>query len=371
MTHHLHRPGGLLSFIARLSGSLGLAAACVIFAAGPSARAAAGPAPAAQAAACRPVVAVYPSWKAQALPTAAIPWERFTHLALVFALPTAEGGLRTLELDELLPGLRAETRKHGRKLWVSIGGANGVGDAFQALGRDAGKRQKFVEQVRRFVDTQQLDGIDIDWEHWTRQHRLGQGGNDPVESAMLVQLLAELRAALPASVDLSASVFAGPWIGPQYLSELQKHVSYVALMSYDFTGAWSGSAVGHHADLETFKAATQDLLKRGFRREKILLGLPFYGKEFIQGRTQEVRDQPFRDILIRMGADLAPLAKGQLGHTYFETPALVKAKAEFARDQGFAGLMMFELSMDALQSPHSLSLASMQVISPAACDRRP
>lgn len=371
MTHHLHRPGGLLSFIARLSGSLGLAAACVILAAGSSARAAAGPAPAAPATACRPVVAVYPSWKAQALPLAAIPWERFTHLALVFALPTAEGGLRTQELDELLPGLRAETRKHGRKLWVSIGGANGVGDAFQALGRDAGKRQKFVEQVRRFVDTQQLDGVDIDWEHWTRQHQLGQGGNDPVESAMLVQLLAELRAALPASVDLSASVVAGPWIGPQYLSELQKHVSYVALMSYDFTGAWSGSAVGHHADLETFKAATQDLLKRGFQREKILLGLPFYGKEFIQGRTQEVRDQPYRDILSRMGADLAPLAKGQLGHTYFETPALVKAKAEFARDQGFAGLMMFELSMDALQSPHSLSLASMRVISPTACGRRP
>ncbi|WP_295535136.1 hypothetical protein, partial [uncultured Pseudacidovorax sp.] len=48
---------------------------------------------------CQPIVAVYPSWQQQALPPDRIPWQQFTHLALVFALPTPEGGLDTRALD--------------------------------------------------------------------------------------------------------------------------------------------------------------------------------------------------------------------------------------------------------------------------------
>ncbi|RYZ82572.1 MAG: glycoside hydrolase family 18 protein, partial [Moraxellaceae bacterium] len=230
---------------------------------------------------CMPVVAVYPSWKQQQMPIADIPWNRFNHLALIFALPQADGSLLTTEVDRLIEPLGEATRIRGKKLFLSIGGAVGYGDAFQQIAQSPEKLQIFARAVADYANKHQLDGIDIDWEYWTKQAKLKQGGNDPIESKLLVTLLSELRKQLPTNIMLTTSVFAGYWSGEQYVSEIQQHVDYVALMSYDFTGGWPQSQVKHHADFTTFKASINFLTDRGFKREKILVGIPFYGKEFV------------------------------------------------------------------------------------------
>ncbi|RZJ09154.1 MAG: glycoside hydrolase family 18 protein [Rubrivivax sp.] len=313
---------------------------------------------------CMPLIAVYPSWKQQVLPPADIPWQRITHLALVFALPTPDGGLDTRSIDALVEPLVRDAHQHGKRVIVSIGGARGYGDAFQRITASPERLSRFTAAVRDYATRHHLDGIDIDWEYWTQQAVRQQGGNDPVESRQLVTLLAELRRALPKPMLLTTSVFAGHWIGEQYLSELQSHVDYIALMSFDFTGRWDTSPVHHHADFATFKQAVGFLVDRGFRRDKILAGVPFYGKTFVGGTNREVRDVAYRDLLPRVADPNA----GTLADTFYETPELAARKAQYVLDENLAGLMFFELSMDVGPgSPHSLLAALNQHVSPARC----
>lgn len=317
---------------------------------------------------CMPIVAVYPSWKEQQMPIADIPWNRFTHLALIFALPQADGSLRTSEVDNLIVPLGEAARTKGKKLFLSIGGAVGYKDAFQQIVQSPEKLQKFTKEVADYAIKHQLDGIDIDWEYWTKQAELKQGGNDPIESKLLVTLLAELRKQLPKKVALTADVFAGYWIGEQYLSEIQQHVDYVALMSYDFTGNWPESPVKHHADFDTFKASIDFLTDRGFKREKILVGIPFYGKEFVDGKNNQVIDRSYRDLVPQLIAKKQSINSGKLDHIYYETPTLVTQKSHYIVDEGIAGVMFFELTQDLPDSADSLILASNQVISPNLCN---
>ena len=316
---------------------------------------------------CKPIVAVYPSWKQQQMPLADIPWNRFTHLALVFAIPQEDGSLLTSEVDSLIGPLSESAHEKGKKLFLSIGGATGYQDAFQQITQSPEKLQKFTRAVADYATKYQLDGIDIDWEYWTKQAVQEHGGNDPIESKLLVTLLAELRKQLPAKVALTTSVFAGYWSGEQYLSELQQYVDYVALMSYDFTGSWPSSPVKHHADFKTFKASIDFLLQRGFKREKILVGIPFYGKEFIDGKNQQVVDKSYRDLVPQLIAAKQSINIGKLGHLYYETPKLVAQKSHYILDEEMAGVMFFELTQDQYESPESLSLASNRVISPDFC----
>lgn len=316
---------------------------------------------------CMPIVAVYPSWKQQQMPIAEIPWDRFTHLALIFALPQADGSLLTSEVDSLVGPLGDAARANRKKLFLSIGGAAGYKDAFQQIAQSPEKRQKFTQAVADYARKHQLDGIDIDWEYWTKQAELKQGGNDPIESKLLVNLLAELRKQLPESVALTTSVIAGYWSGEQYLSEIQQHVNYVALMSYDFTGSWPDSPIKHHADFSTFKASIDFLTDRGFKREKILVGIPFYGKEFVGGKKQQVVDRSYRDLVPQLIANKQSINSGRLGHIYYETPELVTKKSHYIVDEGMAGVMFFEITQDAQDSSDSLTLASNRVISPDFC----
>src|SRR5690606_3502384 len=125
---------------------------------------------------CLPIVAVYPTWKADKLPIAQIPWQDFTHLAVIFALPQIDGSLNTAEVDVLIPALVEAGHSQGKKIYVSIGGAHGYGDAFQQITQDPAKLEKFAQQVRDYALKYQLDGIDIDWEYWTRQQLHNKGG---------------------------------------------------------------------------------------------------------------------------------------------------------------------------------------------------
>jgi chitinase len=316
---------------------------------------------------CMPVIAVYPSWKQDQMPIATIPWDRFTHLALIFAIPKNDGSLLTSEIDNLVGPLSEAARANGKKLFISIGGVNGYGDAFQQIAQSPEKLQIFTRAVADYAINNQLDGVDIDWEYWTKQAVHKQGGNDPVESKLLVNLLAELRKQLPADVALTTSIFAGYWSGEQYLSELQEHVDYVVLMSYDFTGAWPQSPIKHHADYSTFKKSIAFLTDRGFKREKILAGIPFYGKEFVDGKKLTVVDKGYRDLVPELIAKKQAINSGKLGHLYYETPELVTKKSHYIVDEGLAGVVFFELTQDIPDSPDSLSLASNQVIAPDFC----
>jgi chitinase len=317
---------------------------------------------------CMPVIAVYPTWSANQLPLENIPWHKFTHITLTFVLPNPDGSLNTRDMDKIIDPLTTLAHQKNKKVFVSIGGALGYGDAFQKIAADKNRLKLFVQNVKHYAVTHQIDGIDIDWEYWTKQAVHQQGGNDPVESRLLVDLLAALRAELPNTIQMTADIFAGYWYGEQYLPEIQQYLDYAVLMAYDFTGAWESSPVTHHADYGTFKKSIDFVVGRGFQKEKLLVGFPSYGIEFIDGKNKQVnKDYPHKLIVEKIKPQNGDLNSGSFGNLFFETPKLVKKKSQYILDQQLAGIFMFELTQDTLDDKTSLMSASNQVISPELC----
>jgi chitinase len=317
---------------------------------------------------CMPVVAVYPTWSADQLLLENIPWHKFTHITLTFVLPNPDGSLNTQDMDQIIDPLIKIAHAKNKKVFVSIGGALGYGDAFQKIAADKNLLKVFVQNVKHYAVAHQIDGIDIDWEYWTKQAVHQQGGNDPVESRLLVDLLAALRAELPNNIQMTADIFAGYWFGEQYLPEIQQYLDYAVLMAYDFTGAWESSPVTHHADYATFKKSIEFALDRGFQKEKLLIGFPSYGIEFVDGKNKQVnKDYPHKLIVEKIKQHNGDLNSGKIDNLFFETPALVKKKSQYIIDQQLAGIFVFELTQDTLDDQSSLMTASNQVISPEFC----
>ncbi|GGY88113.1 hypothetical protein GCM10011613_36450 [Cellvibrio zantedeschiae] len=317
---------------------------------------------------CMPVVVAYPTWSANQLPLESIPWHKFTHITLTFALPNAYGSLQTTDVDKIIGPIVKAAHEKNKKVFISIGGAVGYGDAFQKIAADKERLKLFTQNVKAYVAANHIDGVDIDWEYWTKQAAHKQGGNDPVESRLLVELLAALRAELPKDITLTTDIFAGYWYGEQYLPEIQEHVDYLALMAYDFTGAWESSPVKHHADYSTFKNSIDFFVDRGFKKEKLLVGFPAYGIEFIGGKNTQInKDYAHKQIVEKIKQQQGNINSGKIGNLYFETPELVKKKAQYILNQQLAGTFLFELTQDTLDNDTSLLSASNQVISPNFC----
>lgn len=165
-----------------------------------------------------------------------------------------------------------------------------------------------------------------------------------------------------------ADIFAGYWYGEQYLPEIQQHLDYAVLMAYDFTGAWESSPVTHHADYDTFKKSINFVLDRGFQKEKLLVGFPSYGIEFVDEKNKQVnKGYPHKIIVEKIKQQKGDLNSGKIDNVFFETPELVKKKSHYIIDQQLAGIFMFELTQDTLDDKTSLMSASNQVISPSFC----
>jgi chitinase len=320
---------------------------------------------------CMPVVAVYPTWSAHQLPLESMPWDKFTHITLTFVLPNPDGSLETKEMDKLIVPLVKLAHEKNKKVWISIGGATGYSGAFQKITADKNRLKLFTQNLAAYVKENQIDGVDIDWEYWTKQAVTQQGGNDPVESQLLIDLLAALRTELPKNIQMTTDIFAGYWYGEQYLPAIQQYVDYVVLMAYDFTGAWKSSPIRHHSDYSTFKKSIQFVLDRGFRKEQLLVGFPAYGIEFIDGKNVQVnKEYPHKLIVEKIKNEHGNLNSGKIGHLFFETPELVKKKSHYILDQQLAGIFIFELTQDTLDDNTSLLSASNQVISPEICNKK-
>lgn len=320
---------------------------------------------------CMPIVVAYPTWSANELPLESIPWHKFTHITLTFVLPNADGSLQTSEADKIIAPLVKLAHEKNKSVFISIGGATGYSDAFQKIATDKVRLRLFTQNIAAYVAKHQIDGVDIDWEYWTKQAVHNQGGNDPIESRLLVDLLAALRAELPKNIQLTTDIFAGYWYGEQYLPEIQEHVDYLALMAYDFTGAWESSPIGHHADYSTFKKSIDFFVDRGFKKEKLLVGFPAYGIEFFDGKNKQVKkDYSHKQIVEKIKEQRGDYNSGKMGNLYFETPQLVKKKSQYIIDQQLAGTFLFELTQDTLGNDTSLLSASNQIISPNFCTLR-
>jgi chitinase len=126
-------------------------------------------------------------------------------------------------------------------------------------------------------------------------------------------------------------------------------------MAYDFAGAWSPLS-GHHAQLfpsstgePSGSAAVEYVISTGFPAGKILLGIPVYGRSFLQASGPGMafhsvggKDGSFEyKQLPRDGAEEIVNTRvvgafsvgGDGGFVSYDNPETVRRKAEYVRDK--------------------------------------
>lgn len=242
-----------------------------------------------------------------------------TDVVVFSAEPEASGKLNTQRLPvEQLKRLKQIKQRTRVGLLLCVGGWERSKN-FPDLAASAATRQRFVQEATRFCLDQLFDGIDLDWEHpanATEQQNYGL-------------LLQDLKAGLQEH-GLSLSVTMAAW---QQLSEAGfKAVDAVHIMAYDHQG--------RHSTFDDAKRDVQSLRDRGVPAEKLVLGLPFYGR----GVTQPDRVLTYAEIQQKY----APTPdKDEVDSVYFNGPETLTRKVGHARQSGLQGVMIWELGQDA------------------------
>ena len=175
---------------------------------------------------------------------------------------------------------------------VALGGWTEGSEKYSKMAKDPKLREGFVKSVVEFLKKWDFDGLDMDWDYpGTR------GGDKLVDKQDFTLLLKELKEALdPHGYLLSAAVSPGKaTIDVAYnIKEIDPLLDFYSIMAYDYHGGSWEEHIGHNAPLypkpddDKFNY-TQYLninftmhywLDKGASKNKIVMGLPLYGRTF-------------------------------------------------------------------------------------------
>lgn len=364
-----------LASIARVSVASALCAATALSYAAP-------PSPASRTRAGQQIVG-YLNPK-HALTAADVPVTKLTRINYAFSSvkngEMVEGSAFDADNFALLVSLKQQNP--GLTILVSVGGWGGSG-GFSDMALTAASRVRFIDSVVRFITRYQLDGLDIDWEY---PGLVGAGNTfRPEDKRNYTALLRDLRARFDHEEKLQhrhllLSVAVGgnaDFIEHTEMAAVGRLVDTVNLMTYDYYGPDEDKISGNHAPLFTDpadpKAISAERTVRAYQAagvpaSKLLLGLPFYGKEWDSvGSQNNGLFQPgtkptgtFHDYsalvdLTRQGytrywdaAASVPWLYNPDTKTFisYEDPQSLARKCRFVLDQRLGGVMFWELTED-------------------------
>lgn len=261
-----------------------------------------------------------------------IRYDLLTHINYSFLIPAPDGSLEPLDDPARLQSVVKNAHEAEVEVFISIGGWNlgdggGVDTRFELLAADPASRSAFIGNVVNFVETYQLDGVDMDWEY--PDARTNSGQSKP-SSEHFYDLMLELNAALEQSGKqlTMAVVGANERIGAGIPSKVFDVVDWVNIMAYDKPGG------GHHSSYEhAVECLDYWIGKRGLPEEKAVLGLPFYGK------------YPGTDYRVLVKMDPEAPEKDRVNDILYNGPETMRAKTRLAMERA-SGVMFWELAAD-------------------------
>ena len=137
-----------------------------------------------------------------------------------------------------------------------------------------------------------FDGIDIDWEYPAARGATDNFRSEDTQNftALLAEFRSQLDAIDPNLLLTVATPASEEYYGKIELNKIHPYLNWINIMTYDFHGSWEPSGpTNHHANLYASSSdpsilpmsadgSVQGYLAAGVPAEKIILGVPFYGK---------------------------------------------------------------------------------------------
>ena len=328
------------------------------------------------------IIGYYPNWIKDDLTPEKIDLNNLTHIVHAFAWPNSDGTLSTYS-GMIDPNLNFLVHNSDRKILISLGGW-GNSSSFSDVTGDSSLRSSFISNIVQFIQQNDYDGIDIDWEFPSTLE----------DRENLTLFMSELRSSLD-KIDtgylLTMAISSGNWYGQWFdFEKLVGICDWFGVMTYDFHGAWSSHS-GHNSPIssplncsdgsvETALSYLRD--QRYIASTQLLMGIPFYGKmfnasELYKSFTGDVTDLEYNKIPSYMNADLS-----RLWDDYSKVPYLLSSdetklityddsisvtlKTKKAIQENLSGVMIWAIGQDLINGRQPLLKAvgnSMRAVS--------
>jgi GH18 family chitinase len=278
-----------------------------------------------------------------------VPFDKLTHINLWFLNPDSLGNF-IQDFSSLAPFINAAHAKNVKVL-ASIGGGSSHPYYHNLLKEDT--RAVFINKLVSVVLTNNLDGIDVDLE--------GSDIDENYES-FVTDLANKLRSRSK-MITAAIAVYYKDALSDKALAQYD----FVNVMSYDRTGPWRPEKPGPHS---TYANAVEDLeyfgTERSIPKEKMVLGVPFYGYGFGPELTSTAIGLDYGQILTEFpeaeSSDEFKMPEGKI--LYYNGVATIKQKTALAKEKA-SGIMIWQLQGDG-QGEHSL----LQAINEAAFGKK-
>lgn len=288
-----------------------------------------------------------------------------------------------------------KTYNRDLKTLIAIGGWNEGSRRFSPLVADPSRRKTFIRSAIRFLRQYNFDGLDLDWEYPT--FRDGGKPEDRVNYAKFVVEMREafeseskqtgkprlmITMAVPASLEYAGKGFD--------IRTLDKHLDFFNLLTYDYHSAYE-PATNHHSPLYrprewsdfdfradlNIDATIQFYLKSGASRNKLVLGIPTYGRSYTLVNSQAheigsptdgpgaagkgtkedgylayyeicqaVEEEDGWDVETPYPGVLGPYAHRDKLWVGFDDEAIVREKSHFVNEESLGGIMFWTIDND-------------------------
>lgn len=254
-------------------------------------------------------VGYLPNWDYSAYQN--IDYEVLTHLNIAFCNPNTNGDLSAGLNDNTLKAIIQKAHDNGVMVLASLGGA-GYSDNYPALVAP-GKRSDFCDKIVNYALKFGFDGIDLDVE--------GEAAAS-LWHGTYEAWVAELRERCNEK-GLLLTTAVGQWYADKITNKTFTYFDFVTIMEYDL------KAHNYQSRINYF------LNTKGVPKEKLILGLPFYG--YRNGTYSSYKD------ILKDNPD-AWYTNNINGCTYHN----MQDVADIARlSKNYDGVMIWELSQDA------------------------
>jgi len=200
-----------------------------------------------------------------------VQFDGLTHLIYAFLKPASDGSLYPIGKPERLKELVEKSHVHGVKVIIAVGGVfygkERLEGHFEALAGNDEALRRFVQGVKDFVETYDLDGVEIDWEY--------PNAKSSDEFERLILALNEVLS--PMGKTLSAAV-AGA-VSANSKAEYIQSVTDVALENLDWLNIMVYDLKGEqHSPYWFADVSIQYWKKRGVPEDRIVVGIPLYAR---------------------------------------------------------------------------------------------
>lgn len=268
------------------------------------------------------------------------------------------------------------------KTMISVGGWS-WSKRFSDVALTDASRTTFATSCVDFIVKYGFDGVDIDWEYPVGGG-LSTNVNRPQDKENFTLLMQKLRQKLDERGKIDGKhyilTFAGAssntYLNNTEMSKLHQYVDYANVMTYDLHGMWDSytdltAPLYSNSDTSPqYKSSVNDSIQAwivaGFPKEKIIMGVPFYGYVYqAVANTNRGLYQTYSGSASISYQNIKGNYLNKTGFTrYFHSESMspwlfngstfisyedeqsIGIKADYIKSKGLGGAMVWELSQD-------------------------